>query len=730
MVEPAGPVDDNGEFPVNFPVLVIEGLDTSDGRLLAAGGLTHRALPLSLLAQPESAHGGDDAGPAGIVGRIDTLTRTPGPEVISKRTGEPFPDGTFIWSGTGHMRADAKVGAYDIADLFQRGYLRGISVDLAGMDYEVLGDEGSAPRDPDNPRRMLIAHAAEIAAATLVPIPAFGDAYGEMADTSEQPAPPAAADLPEGLAASAAPAWRSAEVGDRMSAVALVAAADQGMPVRIPPDSVEQLVTVIDTGEDRDAQQLAEAVVEHIALNWALTEPVGEDELPDDGSMSTPAAALADDPAAAEPEGELEDEGDPAEPQACIYDTDDHPAVRSLLYQDGAAFVSVCDAHDQQARDELAKAGETVSGEVAIDGAEPAEAVVASADLADLPPLAWFQDPQLPDLTPLTVTSDGRVFGHLASWQQDHVGLPGQRIRPPRSAADYAYFHVGALTAASPDGPVDISVGKLTMDTGHATTDLGAQATVAHYDHSGSVIAQVCCGEDAHGIWYAGVLMPGVDELTVRRFRGCGLSGDWRRIGSGLELVAALSVPVPGFPVPRARVASGQPLALVAAGAVLPEPVGAVVLDYDTLADAIASRLEARGLSAESAALLADLDERPAEVVGLLSALDERPAEVVGLLAELSDSSLDDVEPDDADFNWVDEVGGLPKYIKRIAKHLQEKGQDESRSIATAVNVVKKMCATGDLNFPGSQQVNSGSRAEACAATAEWEAKKARAKAT
>lgn len=53
----------------------------------------------------------------------------------------------------------------------------------------------------------------------------------------------------------------------------------------------------------------------------------------------------------------------------------------------------------------------------------------------------------------------------------------------------------------------------------------------------------------------------------------------------------------------------------------------------------------------------------------------------------------------------------------------------ESHAIATAVNVVKKMCATGDVNFPGVQQVNGGSRAEACAAAARWEAMKAAAKA-
>ena len=79
--------------------------------------------------------------------------------------------------------------------------------------------------------------------------------------------------------------------------------------------------------------------------------------------------------------------------------------------------------------------------------------------------------------------------------------------------------------------------------------------------------------------------------------------------------------------------------------------------------------------------------------------------------------------------NWVDRAGGLPTYIERIAKHLHyEKGMEMGRAIATAVNVVKKMCATGDLNWPGLQQVRPSSRAQACKAVAEWEAMKKRSK--
>lgn len=81
--------------------------------------------------------------------------------------------------------------------------------------------------------------------------------------------------------------------------------------------------------------------------------------------------------------------------------------------------------------------------------------------------------------------------------------------------------------------------------------------------------------------------------------------------------------------------------------------------------------------------------------------------------------------------NWVEEAGGLPKYIERIAKHLRsERGMNTSRAIAVAVNVAKRMCATGDVNFPGRQSVNPKSRAEACAAVAQWEKMKAKARAS
>lgn len=67
-------------------------------------------------------------------------------------------------------------------------------------------------------------------------------------------------------------------------------------------------------------------------------------------------------------------------------------------------------------------------------------------------------------------------------------------------------------------------------------------------------------------------------------------------------------------------------------------------------------------------------------------------------------------------------------WIRRAAMHLAEKGMQPGHAIATAVNAAKKGCATGDLNYPGLQQVNVGSKAEMCAAVTLWESMKAAAK--
>ena len=110
---------------------------------------------------------------------------------------------------------------------------------------------------------------------------------------------------------------------------------------------------------------------------------------------------------------------------------------------------------------------------------------------------------------------------------------------------------------------------------------------------------------------------------------------------------------------------------------------------------------------------------------------ERKAEEALQALLEVKSSALPDIPNKPGVSNWVERAGGLPKYIERIAKHLRsEKGMTTGRAIAVAVNAVKRMCATGDTNFPGAQQVNVKSRAEACAAVADWERKRLKSRAT
>jgi hypothetical protein len=69
--------------------------------------------------------------------------------------------------------------------------------------------------------------------------------------------------------------------------------------------------------------------------------------------------------------------------------------------------------------------------------------------------------------------------------------------------------------------------------------------------------ADVTAGEDDFGIWVAGALRPGLRPEDIRALMAADVSGDWRRIGGALELVAVLAVNVPGFPKIRVKESLG-----------------------------------------------------------------------------------------------------------------------------------------------------------------------------
>lgn len=193
-----------------------------------------------------------------------------------------------------------------------------------------------------------------------------------------------------------------------------------------------------------------------------------------------------------------------------------------------------------------------------------------SSVLSEAPPAQWFDDPQLAEPTPITVTDEGRVYGHAALWGTCHVGIPGACVAPPRSQCAYSAFLLGGRRVN--DG-TERAVGTITLGTVHASMRLNASATQRHYEDTGWGIADVAVGEDRWGPWFAGAVRRGVTEPQVEELRAAKISGDWRERGGHLELVGLLAVNVPGYPVPRAAArmaiaASGGRQALVASNIV------------------------------------------------------------------------------------------------------------------------------------------------------------------
>lgn len=182
-----------------------------------------------------------------------------------------------------------------------------------------------------------------------------------------------------------------------------------------------------------------------------------------------------------------------------------------------------------------------------------------------------FKNPKLDKVTPLQIdTETGHVYGHIATWGTCHVGYEGECMETPHSETDYSYFHTGeVLTDAGL-----VAVGQLTLGGGHADGNLRMRAAMAHYDNVTSAVADVCAYEDDFGIAVSGALREDLSPKTLREMRAASYSGDWRSVVvngvAHLEMIAALAVNVPGFPIPRAAVtaAAGHYTSLTAAGVV------------------------------------------------------------------------------------------------------------------------------------------------------------------
>lgn len=82
--------------------------------------------------------------------------------------------------------------------------------------------------------------------------------------------------------------------------------------------------------------------------------------------------------------------------------------------------------------------------------------------------------------------------------------------------------------------------------------------------------------------------------------------------------------------------------------------------------------------------------------------------------------------------NWVARKGGLPPYVRAVARALmRDKGMSESHAIAVGINAVKRWSGSGRVKGGGANRAGGGggqvkpqTRAKASAAVARWTAMK------
>jgi hypothetical protein len=553
LTPPAEPIDIAEAVPFHT-VLAPEGVLSGDGRMFAADSLRMRDLPLTLHWQKSTEPGHDGAV---AVARIDTVARV---------------DGQM--RGTGFFAATPE--ADEVVALIADSILRGVSIDADDAVMEMQTKDGQKLEDlladlgeDEEPEfsmqdMVTVFTDARICGATICSIPAFQEAFIALGEA------------PAGFMGEAeAESTDEPVTARKIDSDQRKKDADEGKALpdgSFPIENVEDLKNAIRAiGRAKDPAK-AKAHIKKRA------HALGHDELvPDDWSAETVEFVKTEDG-----------------PGWLTHPVDTDRLRDYWVHGKGAAKINWGTPGDfNRCRAALAAyvkpqhlSGYCANRHYDALGFWPGRPVsamtepftdagihlVASVEPVVKPPRSWFDDPHLTGPSPVVVTEEGRVFGHLAEWGTCHIGFDGVCIEPPPSMNEYANFLTGGYVLC--DDGSQVRVGHLTMDTGHAGPRASARVAAAHYDNTGFVVSDVNIGEDEFGPWVAGYIRPGTPPEKVAAMRASALSGDWRDVrGTGeLELVAALVVNVPGFPIiaPTLAASGGRQTSLVAAGVIRP----------------------------------------------------------------------------------------------------------------------------------------------------------------
>lgn len=502
-VAPVARVGSNNPLSVQWEgVLAVEGTETGDGREFSLGSLSWPELPIPLMYQYVTSHGGT-TDESTNVGNITEMWR----------------DGKFI-KGRGSIDISDPYGL-QAARKMKGKYLRGVSIDADSVkegDVELVfapAPEGLSEEEsllqmlggqtPDK----TIFHNGRVRGATLVNLPAFVEASLDL-------------------------------IGDTSALDVIVASA------------------VADKFDlDAFADDLALGVRKYIRDKLGRFDDTGP------GSTSNETRDLphvgGDQPGAGYFDRDEEDYeliGDPESDEGAEYrPRKTPPFFTNDKDEDESGFYDDEDPEEKRKRRERRDA--------ALDADYGARVITASAgrgrkftiEIPELPPLTFFQEPtDLPPIGAMWVEPNGHVYGLVGPSDTPHRSFRNKRVTIPMGNVDYTRWMNRPTLVEGPDGEVlKIRTGVITMNCGHlnAYASSDTDERMKHYDNSCSIAALVRVGESRKhkAPWVAGTILP-MSAEDFLRFQACQLSGDWsphRARRGWKEFVASLAVPVPGF---------------------------------------------------------------------------------------------------------------------------------------------------------------------------------------
>jgi hypothetical protein len=515
--------DDDEELPMDEPedgeelvteipvhgIATIEGKPTGDGRNFELDSVSWGVLPQPMGFEFESSHGGDNSRVA-IIGRIDEFWKHDNGEYVEVRwRGVVFP-------GKPHA-SEAIEGIID-------GSYGGLSIIADTVTLNVEATEQSFDETPEGGQPIQHISEARIRRHDMVPTPAYEEAWVALG-----------AEFPDEMAEEL-----TEEELDALAACGCI----EGYTIEAEgdPDDDEDDNPAIERGEDEEEQAVAASAFAPGTKDgpgW-ITHPVATSRIRRYWVRGKGAAKIR--------------WGLPGDFNRCRRQL-------AKYVQNPEWLAGLCANMHKEA---LGIWPGQHRGAHSTGG--PTMTLTASATLS-VKPAEAFRIPEADRPTPLTIDGD-RVYGHLAQWGVCHIGIQDVCTIAPHSATNYAFYRTGSVM--TDEGR--IPVGNITMGTGHAGLKASMKDAVAHYDNTGSVVADIAVTDGKHGIWVSGLIRETATQAQLDALQASALSGDWRRTAYGLEMVAALAVPVPGFPIVALH-ASGDEgqVSLVAAGAVLPE---------------------------------------------------------------------------------------------------------------------------------------------------------------